>query len=78
MPTPRHGGMSPPRYPVAQQWWVLQEALKRNPGIKTYGLSWGVPGWIGDGGGGPAGGAGYFSDDNIRFHVDWVRAPAAD
>ena len=30
------------------EWFILQEALKRNPGIITYGLSWGVPGWIGE------------------------------
>jgi hypothetical protein len=48
---------------------VLQEAKKRNPAIRTYGLSWGVPGWIGDGAGD---GFGYFSEDNIRYHVDWL------
>jgi hypothetical protein len=36
----------------------------------SYGLSWGVPGWIGDGSGD---GLGYFSGDNIRYHVDWLR-----
>lgn len=43
---------------------VLAEAKKRNPDIQTYGLSWGVPGWIGDGN--------YYSQDNIQYHVDWV------
>jgi hypothetical protein len=31
------------------EWYVMSEAKKRNPGIKTYGLSWGAPGWIGNG-----------------------------
>ena len=26
------------------EWWVVNEAKKRNPAIKTFGLSWGVPG----------------------------------
>ena len=26
------------------EWWVINEAKKRNPAIKTFGLSWGVPG----------------------------------
>ena len=46
------------------EWWVVQEARKRNPAIKTYGLTWGVPGWIGNGS--------FYSDDNIRYHVDWL------
>lgn len=39
------------------EWWMLAQAKARNPGIKTYALSWGVPAWIGNGS--------YFSDDNI-------------
>ena len=27
----------------------MEEAKARNPDIKLYGLSWAVPGWIGDG-----------------------------
>jgi hypothetical protein len=51
------------------EWSVLREARKRNPAIKTYGLSWGVPGWIGDGAGD---GQGYYSGDNIKYHLDWL------
>ena len=29
--------------------WLLVEAKKRNPGIRTMGLSWGAPGWVGNG-----------------------------
>lgn len=46
------------------EWWVVSEAKKRNPAIKTFGLSWGVPGWIGDGN--------YYSQDNINYHLDWI------
>eukprot|EP00929_Paragymnodinium_shiwhaense_P008655 TRINITY_DN112614_c0_g1_i1.p1 TRINITY_DN112614_c0_g1~~TRINITY_DN112614_c0_g1_i1.p1 ORF type:complete len:1055 (-),score=243.16 TRINITY_DN112614_c0_g1_i1:106-3270(-) len=45
--------------------WLLKEAKARNPRIKTYGLAWGVPGWIGDGN--------FFSKDNIRYHVSWLQ-----
>ena len=42
------------------------EAKKRNPNIRTYALSWGVPGWVGNGS--------YFSDDNIAYQVEFVVA----
>jgi len=43
----------------------MQEAKKRNPDVILYGLSWGVPGWIG--------GGKFFSQDNIDYHVNWVK-----
>jgi len=46
------------------EWWVVAEAKKRNPDIVTFGLSWGVPGWIG--------GGSYYTADNLKYHVDWV------
>ena len=51
------------------EWLVLQAAKIRNPAIKTYGLSWGVPGWIGDAHGG---GQGFYSQDNIDYHLSWL------
>jgi hypothetical protein len=51
------------------EWAVLAAAKARNPAIKTYGLSWGVPGWIGDANGG---GGGYYSQDNIDYHLSWL------
>jgi hypothetical protein len=44
--------------------WLMKEAKLRNPNIKTYGLSWGVPYWIGNGS--------FFSADNIHYQVQWV------
>eukprot|EP01051_Picozoa_sp_SAG22_P010736 SAG22_NODE_982_length_6164_cov_32.072218_9_plen_175_part_00 len=35
------------------EWWLLQEAKKRNPDIKLYGLPWAFPGWVGNGTGSP-------------------------
>jgi len=45
--------------------WLLKEAKARNPEIRTYGLAWGVPGWIGN--------DTFFSEDNIFYHVSWLR-----
>ena len=50
------------------EWEILVEARRRNPDIVTYGLSWGVPAWVG-----AESGDGFFSDDGIAYHVDWVR-----
>lgn len=44
--------------------WLLTEATRRNPKIRTFGLSWGVPGWVGEGE--------FFSTDNIHYQVQWV------
>ena len=52
------------------EFWLLAEAKKRNPGIKTYGLSWRVPGWVGNG---THGQGGYYSQANIEYHVRWVQ-----
>lgn len=48
-------------YNRGYEWWLMKEAKKRNPNITIYGLSWGVPGWIGNGN--------YFTDDNVFYHV---------
>eukprot|EP01050_Picozoa_sp_SAG11_P051171 SAG11_NODE_28939_length_316_cov_0.705069_1_plen_95_part_01 len=29
--------------------WLMQEAVKRNPDIRLYALSWGFPAWVGHG-----------------------------
>jgi len=34
-------------YNSGYEWWLLKEAKKRNPEIKTYGLPWAYPGWVG-------------------------------
>ncbi|GFO19227.1 galactocerebrosidase [Plakobranchus ocellatus] len=36
-------------YSRGYEWWLMQEAKKRNPNIKLYSLPWGFPGWIGQG-----------------------------
>ena len=41
--------------------WLAKEALARNPAIRTFALSWGVPGWVGNGS--------YFSEDNMMYQA---------
>ena len=33
-------------YARGYEWWLMQEAKKRNPNIQFYGLAWTFPGWI--------------------------------
>jgi hypothetical protein len=47
------------------EMWLLQEAVARNPAIKTYALSWGVPAWVGNGS--------YFSADNIAYQTAFAQ-----
>jgi galactosylceramidase len=50
--------------------WLAKEAKKRNPDIKIWSLSWGVPGWIGNlSGSAPT----YFCDDNIQYQISWLK-----
>ena len=46
------------------EWWLMQEAVKRNPDITLGGLAWGAPGWLGDGD--------YYSQDTIDYFIDWL------
>jgi hypothetical protein len=31
------------------EWWLMQQAVARNPQIKLYALTWGAPSWVGSG-----------------------------
>src|SRR5262245_3322737 len=46
------------------EWWLMEQAKARNPNIKLAGLSWGAPGWIGNGT--------FFSTDMINYLVAWL------
>ncbi|GHH73625.1 galactosylceramidase [Kitasatospora indigofera] len=46
------------------EWWVMEQAKLRNPDIKLYALSWGAPGWIGNGK--------FWSQDMIGYLMDWL------
>jgi len=46
------------------EWWLMAQAKARNPAIKLAALSWGAPGWIGNGT--------FFSTDMINYLVAWL------
>ncbi len=46
------------------EWWLMEEAKRRNPAIKLAALSWGAPGWIGRGR--------FWSDDMIGYLMKWL------
>lgn len=46
------------------EWWMAKEAKKRNPDIKLAALSWGAPGWIGNGN--------FWSQDMIDYLMEWM------
>ncbi|MFF7048052.1 ricin-type beta-trefoil lectin domain protein [Streptomyces griseorubiginosus] len=46
------------------EWWLMEQAVARNPNIKLYGLAWGAPGWIGNGN--------FWSDDMTNYLLSWL------
>ncbi|WP_327066019.1 RICIN domain-containing protein [Kitasatospora sp. NBC_01250] len=46
------------------EWWLMEQAKARNPAIKLYALSWGAPGWIGNGN--------FWSQDMIDYLMSWL------
>lgn len=51
------------------EWWLMDEARKRNPDIAFYGLMWGAPGWF-DGG--------IWSSDHIDYLISWLDCARAN
>ncbi|WP_146088273.1 NPCBM/NEW2 domain-containing protein [Actinacidiphila yanglinensis] len=45
------------------EFWLAEQAVKRNPNIGLYGLAWAAPGWI-DGG--------FWSTDTINYLISWL------
>jgi O-glycosyl hydrolase len=46
------------------EWWIMEEAKRRNPAIKLMGLPWGAPGWIGNGT--------FLSGDLSTYLLSWL------
>ncbi|MET8039329.1 ricin-type beta-trefoil lectin domain protein [Micromonospora sp. NPDC005215] len=46
------------------EWWLMEQARARNANIALAGLSWGAPGWIGNGN--------FWSNDSIDYLVAWL------
>jgi galactosylceramidase len=74
-----NGAEAPHRYTAAEnadftrgyEWWLLTEAKKRNPLIKTYGLPWCWPAFIGNGTGNPFFDGG---ETAAAYIVEWAKA----
>jgi hypothetical protein len=45
------------------EWWLMEQAKKRNPSMQFYGLEWGAPGWFQ---------GGFWSQDNITYMLNWL------
>jgi hypothetical protein len=45
--------------------WLLGEAKRRNPAIGTYSLSWGRPGWVGNG-------SGFLTQEGLDYHMRYL------
>lgn len=52
-------------YTRGYEWWLMEEARKRNPHILLDVLPWGAPGWIGDGH--------LYSRDMAEYMADFLR-----
>jgi galactosylceramidase len=52
-------------YQRGWEWWVINEAKKRNPSITLDALAWGAPGWVGNGN--------FWSQDMCNYYVNWIQ-----
>ncbi len=56
--------MARPDFNRGYEWWLMQEAEKRNPHIVLDSLPWGAPGWIGHGN--------FYSQDMANYVAEFV------
>ena len=47
------------------EWWLMEQAKARNPGIALDCVAWGAPGWIGNGN--------YWSADMIDYYIKFIK-----
>ncbi|MBZ5669558.1 MAG: galactosylceramidase [Acidobacteriia bacterium] len=52
-------------YKRGYEWWLMEQAKRRNPQIMLDALAWGAPGWIG--------GGVFFSQDNADYIVKFIQ-----
>ncbi|WP_410631279.1 ricin-type beta-trefoil lectin domain protein [Amycolatopsis sp. cmx-4-83] len=50
---------------VGYEFWLGEQAVARNPGIKLVALPWAAPGWIG--------GGSFWSQDMIDYDISWLK-----
>lgn len=53
-------------YTRGYEWWLMEEARKRNPHIILDALPWGAPGWVG--------GGKFYSSDMAEYVADFLEA----
>jgi hypothetical protein len=53
-------------YTRGYEWWLMEEARKRNPNIILDALPWGAPGWVGNGK--------LYSPDMAEYVADFLQA----
>jgi hypothetical protein len=46
------------------EFWLAEEAKRRNPNLRLYGLAWAAPGWIG--------GGKFWSQDTVDYLMTWL------
>ena len=51
-------------YDRGYEWWLMNEARKRNPSILLDSLAWGAPGWVGNGK--------LYSEDMTNYVADFI------
>ncbi len=57
-------------YHRGYEWWLMEEAKKRNPKIHFSALEWGSPGWIGP--------SNHWSQDNIDYIINFIKHAKSD
>jgi len=55
-------------YERGYEWWLMKEAKARNPDVKLYGLSWGFPRWVAEGGNSP------LTNSTVSYITKWLVA----
>jgi galactosylceramidase len=53
-------------YERGYEWRMMVEAKRRNPNITLYGLSWGFPGWVGEGTKSP------LTNSTVQYIMKWI------
>lgn len=57
----------PEYYNRGYEWWLMEEAKKRNPEIRFDATAWNAPNWVGQGSGG------FWSQDMCDFYAQWIK-----
>lgn len=47
------------------EWWIMEEAKRRNPRLTLDACAWGCPGWVGNGE--------FWSQDMCDYYAEWIK-----